>query len=132
MVNLSIDHVGEKHNWIRSVPGNYEKAKKTYAGLVPLREKYGNLTVNVHTCLCSYNADDLDKLFVAVRRDFPDDLVPFVRDAAQGQPDNSPADFNQGARDAAKLEEDAAFISATSALRAPAPSEQHHVSLITK
>ncbi|HEV7571045.1 MAG TPA: radical SAM protein [Thermoanaerobaculia bacterium] len=71
VVNLSIDHVGEKHDWIRGVPGNYEKAKKTYAGLIPLREKYGNLTVNVHTCLCSYNADDLDELFVAVRRDFP-------------------------------------------------------------
>ena len=71
VVNLSIDHVGEKHDWIRGVPGNYEKAKKTYAGLIPLREKYSNLTVNVHTCLCSYNADDLDELFVAVRRDFP-------------------------------------------------------------
>ncbi|HEX2060584.1 MAG TPA: radical SAM protein, partial [Thermoanaerobaculia bacterium] len=30
-VNLSIDHIGEKHDWIRGVPGNYEKAKKTYA-----------------------------------------------------------------------------------------------------
>ena len=71
VVNLSIDHVGEKHDWIRGVPGNYEKAKKTYAHLIPLREKYANLTVNVHTCLCTYNADDLDELFVAVRRDFP-------------------------------------------------------------
>lgn len=70
-VNLSIDHVGEKHDWIRGVPGNYEKAKKTYAGLVALRDPYPNLTVNVHTCLCNYNVDDLDDLFAAVRRDFP-------------------------------------------------------------
>jgi MoaA/NifB/PqqE/SkfB family radical SAM enzyme len=71
VVNLSIDHVGEKHDWIRGVPGNYERAKKTYANLIPLREKYANLTVNVHTCLCTYNAEDLDELFAAVKRDFP-------------------------------------------------------------
>jgi len=72
VVNLSIDHIGEKHDWIRGVPGNYEKAKKTYAALLPLREKYGNLTVNVHTCLCTYNADDIDVLMEGVGRDFPE------------------------------------------------------------
>ena len=72
VVNLSIDHVGEKHDWIRGVPGNYEKAKTTYARLIALRERYDNLTVNVHTCLCTYNADDLDGLFAGVRRDFPE------------------------------------------------------------
>lgn len=71
VVNLSIDHIGEKHDWIRGVPNNYEKAKKTYALLMPLTERYENLTVNVHTCLCTYNADDLDILFEGVRRDFP-------------------------------------------------------------
>lgn len=71
VVNLSIDHVGEKHDWIRGVPGNYEKAKKTYAKLIGLRDRYDNLTVNVHTCLCTYNAGDLDELFTAVKRDFP-------------------------------------------------------------
>jgi MoaA/NifB/PqqE/SkfB family radical SAM enzyme len=72
VVNLSIDHAGEKHDWIRGVPGNYERAKKTYSLLMPLKAKYANLTVNVHTCLCTYNVDDLDELFAAVKRDFPD------------------------------------------------------------
>ncbi|MBV9494675.1 MAG: radical SAM protein [Acidobacteria bacterium] len=71
VVNLSIDHIGQKHDWIRGVPNNYERAKKTYAQLMPLKEKYGNLTVNVHTCLCTYNVDDLDEMFAAVKRDFP-------------------------------------------------------------
>src|SRR5438067_8134078 len=70
VVNLSIDHAGEKHDWIRGVPGNYERAKKTYSLIGPMRERYSNLTVNVHTCLCTYKADDLDELFVAVSRDF--------------------------------------------------------------
>ncbi|HMC21272.1 MAG TPA: hypothetical protein VKL19_05465, partial [Thermoanaerobaculia bacterium] len=71
VVNLSIDHIGEKHDWIRGVPGNYEKAKKSYAYLIALRDRYPNLTVNVHTCLCNYNVDDLDYIFENVRRDFP-------------------------------------------------------------
>ncbi len=71
VVNLSIDHIGEKHDWIRGVPGNYEKAKKTYAHLVALRERFTNLTVNVHTCLCNYNVDGLDFIFENVRSDFP-------------------------------------------------------------
>ena len=75
VVNLSIDHVGEKHDWIRGVPGNYEKLKKTYARLIGIRGRYDNLTVNMHTCLCSYNVDDLEELTSAVRRDFP--LISF-------------------------------------------------------
>jgi MoaA/NifB/PqqE/SkfB family radical SAM enzyme len=71
VVNLSIDHIGEKHDWIRGVPNAYEKLKKTYAKLLPLRDKYDNFTLNMHTCLCSYNVDDLDFLFENVRRDFP-------------------------------------------------------------
>ena len=70
-VNLSIDHTGEKHDWIRGVPGAYDKAKATYAKLMELRDRYENLTINVHTCLCTYNADDLDVLFAAVKHDFP-------------------------------------------------------------
>jgi MoaA/NifB/PqqE/SkfB family radical SAM enzyme len=71
VVNLSVDHIGEKHDWIRGVPGNYERVKKTYAGLVALKERFDNLTVNVHTCLCTYNVDDLDAITGAVRHDFP-------------------------------------------------------------
>ncbi|MGA7613740.1 MAG: radical SAM protein [Thermoanaerobaculia bacterium] len=72
VVNLSVDHVGEKHDWLRGVPGNYEKLKKTYAKLIDLREKHENLTVNMHTCLCTYNADDLDQFTEAIKTTFPE------------------------------------------------------------
>lgn len=71
VVNLSIDHVGEKHDYLRGVPGNYERAKKTYAKLITLREEFPNFTVNAHTCLCTWNADDLEEFTAAVKRDFP-------------------------------------------------------------
>lgn len=89
VVNLSIDHVGEKHDWIRGVPGNYEKAKKTYAGLMPLRARYPNLTVNVHTCLCTYNVDDLGELFAAVKQDFPEISFHSFEMLRGDQPDKS-------------------------------------------
>jgi MoaA/NifB/PqqE/SkfB family radical SAM enzyme len=72
VVNLSIDHIGEKHDWIRGVPGAYEKLKKTYAQLIPLRDEHSNLTVNMHTCLCTYNVDDLDFIAASVKSDFPE------------------------------------------------------------
>ena len=71
VVNLSIDHIGEKHDWLRGVPGNYEKLKATYGKLIELRGRHDNLTVNMHTCLCSYNVDDLDFITASVKRDFP-------------------------------------------------------------
>lgn len=88
-VNISIDHIGEKHDWIRGVPGNYEKAKATYARLIDLRNRYDNLTVNVHTCLCTYNADDLDELFAGVRRDFPATSFHSFEMMRGDQPDKS-------------------------------------------
>jgi MoaA/NifB/PqqE/SkfB family radical SAM enzyme len=72
VINLSIDHVGEKHDWIRGVPNCYERLKKTYAKLIELKQSYANLTVNMHTCLCTYNVDDLEELTTAVKRDFPE------------------------------------------------------------
>ena len=89
VVNLSIDHIGEKHDWIRGVPGNYERAKATYARLNSLREQYENLTVNVHTCLCTYNADDLDVIFEGVRRDFPEVSFHSFEMLRGDQPDKS-------------------------------------------
>jgi MoaA/NifB/PqqE/SkfB family radical SAM enzyme len=89
VVNLSIDHAGEKHDWIRGVPGNYEKAKKTYAKLIELRGRYDNLTVNVHTCLCTFNAEELDELFAAVKRDFPSVSFHSFEMLRGDQPDKS-------------------------------------------
>jgi MoaA/NifB/PqqE/SkfB family radical SAM enzyme len=72
VVNLSVDHIGEKHDYIRGVPGNYEKLKKTYANLLPLRDRFDNFTLNMHTCLCSYNVDDLEQITSTVKTTFPE------------------------------------------------------------
>jgi MoaA/NifB/PqqE/SkfB family radical SAM enzyme len=72
VVNLSLDHIGEKHDYIRGVPKVYERLKATYAKLVPLKSRFENFTLNIHTCLCSYNVDDLDFICSTVKETFPD------------------------------------------------------------
>ncbi|MCD4652251.1 MAG: radical SAM protein, partial [Candidatus Cloacimonetes bacterium] len=43
IINLSIDGIGEQHDEIRNVPGNYDKVIKTYKALRKLEHK--NLSV---------------------------------------------------------------------------------------
>ncbi|HVR44349.1 MAG TPA: radical SAM protein [Thermoanaerobaculia bacterium] len=89
VVNLSLDHIGEKHDWIRGVPNNYERLRKTYANLVPLKARFPNLTVNVHTCLCSYNVDDLVEITTTVRQTFPEISFHSFEMLRGDQPDKS-------------------------------------------
>lgn len=73
VINLSIDGVGEKHDAIRGVPGNYEKAMKTYYALKDL--KMPNLTVGIMTVISSYNVRDLPLLWEEINKLNPDSYV---------------------------------------------------------
>jgi len=56
-LNLSLDGVGEEHDRIRGVPGNWERALETWQGLKALQEKHPNLVLSVHTVVSRLNAD---------------------------------------------------------------------------
>ena len=56
IINLSIDGVGEEHDRIRSVPGNYQKAINTYKALRKL--EFPNLSVGIHTVISNYNINN--------------------------------------------------------------------------
>ena len=85
------------------VPGNYERAKKTYSLLMPLKKRFSNFTVNVHTCLCTYNADEEHLphrregllqlvegklVFLVLAQLFPVETGPAERVAVVGEPDD--------------------------------------------
>ena len=72
VVNLSLDHLGERHDRIRGVPGAFERLRQTYDRLVALRGRRPGLTVSLHTCLCSENVDDLDEITSTVGATFPE------------------------------------------------------------
>lgn len=61
IVNLSIDGIGKNHDTIRGIPGNFEKAIKTYKALRKL--KYPNFTLGIHTVISKFNVDEMPKTY---------------------------------------------------------------------
>ena len=61
IINLSLDGVGEKHDRIRNVPGNFAKFEQNYRALRAL--KLPNLSIGVHSVISRFNVDDAPELF---------------------------------------------------------------------
>lgn len=55
VINLSLDGVGEDHDKIRGVPGNFEKWKKTYEALRQFN--YPNFIFGIHSVMSKLNID---------------------------------------------------------------------------
>lgn len=62
IINLSLDGVGEKHDFIRGVAGNFEKFERTLDALLDLRQGLPNLTLGIHSVVSVFNVEDLDEL----------------------------------------------------------------------
>jgi MoaA/NifB/PqqE/SkfB family radical SAM enzyme len=62
IINLSLDGVGEKHDRIRGVKGNFEKFERTLSALVELRDSLPNLALGIHSVVSVFNVKDLDEL----------------------------------------------------------------------
>jgi len=76
IINLSLDGVGETHDRVRGVKGNFERAMRTYAGLKALKGHYSNLTLGVHTVISNFNVDEFDKVYKFVRDEIkPDSFI---------------------------------------------------------
>jgi MoaA/NifB/PqqE/SkfB family radical SAM enzyme len=74
IINLSIDEVGERHDRIRGVPGNFERALETYRGLRALAAP--NLTVGVHTVISVHNVERIPEIHEYVERELsPDSYI---------------------------------------------------------
>lgn len=91
VVNLSLDNLYDKHDYIRGVKGNFGKVAETYKKLA--RIKTDNLTINLHTVLSNQNKNDIKGLiefckqnfpavsfhtFELLRGDVPDDMKPLT------------------------------------------------------
>lgn len=69
-LNLSIDAIGEPHDVSRKVPGCYDKICETFERLVPVRERYPNLSINVLSTIKADNADSVSDLIAHIRNNF--------------------------------------------------------------
>lgn len=61
-VKPSIDGVGELHDEIRGVKGNFDKLLRTIEGLKKLEEKYDNFHLELGTVISNFNIDHLDEI----------------------------------------------------------------------
>lgn len=61
-VKPSIDGVGELHDEIRGVKGNFKCLLKTIEGLKQLEEKYDNFHLELGTVISNFNIDYLDEI----------------------------------------------------------------------
>lgn len=61
-VKPSIDGVGELHDEIRGVKGNFEKLIKTINGLKKLEDEYDNFHLELGTVISNFNIDYLDEI----------------------------------------------------------------------
>ena len=75
IINLSLDGIGDKHDEIRGVKGNFKKLLDTYERLKALKEDFENLRLGVHTVISIYNADHIQDIYNFVRGLKPDSHI---------------------------------------------------------
>jgi len=74
VINLSLDGIGEQHDDLRGVPGNYDKLLESYEGL--RRIEAPNLTVGIHTVISQHNIESVREVRQHVRRELqPDSFI---------------------------------------------------------
>ncbi|MBI2627848.1 MAG: radical SAM protein [Candidatus Niyogibacteria bacterium] len=62
-IALSLDGIGQDHDEIRGIPGNFEKLKESYARLNELRKKYGNFNIDSTTVFTNFNHRKIKGIF---------------------------------------------------------------------
>lgn len=73
VVNVSLDGVGEKHDAVRKVPGNFRKFLQTFHALKALSNPF--LTVGVGTVISKYNAQGIPEILEFIKTLKPDSHV---------------------------------------------------------
>jgi MoaA/NifB/PqqE/SkfB family radical SAM enzyme len=73
IINLSLDGVGEKHDRIRGIPGNFAKFEQNYRALREL--DCPNLTIGIHSVISRFNVDDMPELFAYAFSVKPDSYI---------------------------------------------------------
>lgn len=71
-IGLSMDGIGETHDAIRGVKGNFDSLQETYRRLVVLKKIQPNLHISVNTCICSQNESSYRDILGWVADNWPE------------------------------------------------------------
>ena len=66
-INLSLVAIGQEHDEIRKVPGNWDKAMKTWQALKELQKEHDNLVLTTHTVISSFNIDKFFEIYAGLQ-----------------------------------------------------------------
>ena len=66
-INLSLDAIGKEHDEIRMVPGNWDKAMKTWEALKELQAEHDNLVLTTHTVISQFNIDKFFEIYAGLQ-----------------------------------------------------------------
>ena len=61
-IKPSIDGVGEKHDEIRGIKGNFKRLEETISRLKKLEKEYSSFHVELGTVVSNFNVDDLEEI----------------------------------------------------------------------
>ena len=75
IINLSLDGVGEKHDFIRGVIGNFEKFEERLEQYLELRREFPNFVVGIHSVVSVFSVDHLDELIVYAEQSGADQFI---------------------------------------------------------
>lgn len=77
-INLSLDGIGEEHDEIRQVPGNWKKAMQTWDALKQLRTRHQNLVLTTHTVVSKFNLHRFFEIYAGLQFLEPDSYITEV------------------------------------------------------
>ncbi|MCB8921865.1 MAG: radical SAM protein [Ardenticatenaceae bacterium] len=75
IINLSLDGVGEKHDFIRGVAGNFEKFEERLEQYLALRDEFPNFAVGIHSVVSVFSVGHLDELIAYADQSRADQFI---------------------------------------------------------
>ena len=79
-INLSLDAIGQDHDEIRMVPGNWDKAMRTWRALKDLQKAHDNLVLTTHTVISNFNIDQFFEIYAGLQ---PLEADSFITEVAE-------------------------------------------------
>ena len=61
-VKPSLDHINDKHDEIRGIPGNFQKVMTLYHRLKSLQPEFSNFHVELGTVISTWNVNDIEEI----------------------------------------------------------------------
>jgi MoaA/NifB/PqqE/SkfB family radical SAM enzyme len=81
IINLSLDGLGEKHDQIRGVPGNFVKFERTLKALLEARQSLPNLAIGIHTVVSVFSVEHLAEVMAYAAASGADQFITEIAES---------------------------------------------------